>query len=50
MTFGTILIILMINVRVFNYNAYINDPVDPGAISLLGVVTLGLLIFNKLYL
>ena len=37
----------MINVRVFNYNAYINDPVDPGAITLLGVVTLGLLIFNN---
>ena len=33
------MIILMINVRVFNYNAYINDPVDPGAITLLGAVT-----------
>ena len=35
----------MINVRVFNLIAYINDPVDPGAITLLGTVTLGL--FNN---
>ena len=39
MTFGTILIIFMINVRVFNLIAYIYDSVDPGAITLLGAVT-----------
>ena len=45
MTFGTILIIFMINVRVFNLIAYIYDSVDLGAITLLGTVTLGL--FNN---
>ena len=30
----------MINIRVFNYDAYTNDPVDPGAITHLGMVTL----------
>ena len=35
----SILIIVMINVRVFDLIAYINNPVVPGAITLLGAVT-----------